>query len=252
MTLSVTDGAKITRHGTLAGPLNYIQSYLGLYVFGHNIADIAGGSVDWAIGADHSTVNITGGTIGSAIGFIGGVTANYRSTVNISGGDVGNIDGFGTSKVNISGGSVGFIQAWESSKINVSGGTVKGLAGVSGSSITFSGGTIASNSISLLHASTATFLGSDLSFALAGTGSDGFNTYTIYSLFGQLSDGQSLAGYSVFDYSNAGHFSGGADSLTFRAGGIIVGAPEPGSLLLLVPGLLALAAKKAARHRRAA
>jgi hypothetical protein len=102
-----------------------------------------------------------------------------------------------------------------------------------------------------LGTSVFNFTGANLSFALLGVSSDQYGLFTGYSLSGQLADGQSLSGYVFHDYSKGGQFSGGGSVLTFLGGGgRLDGAPEPGSLLLLVPGLLALAGGISVCRRR--
>jgi hypothetical protein len=223
------------------GTLTYVA-----YNWDVGAINITGGSVNKAEAHKTSTFNISGGTVAN------GLTADGTSTINVSGGNVqGTLAAHNTSTFSISGGTVATVDALDTSLVNFSGGIAQDLLGRNASTLNLSGGSLTSETIRLFNTSVANLSGSDLSFVLTGVGKDLYGGYATYDLSGQLTDGQSLNGYVLHDYSFHGFFSGGGNSLSFFAGiGPAVGAPEPASLLLLVPGLLALTAGTAAARRR--
>jgi hypothetical protein len=226
---------------------------------------ITGGSIGSATARNTSTFDISGGTIHSVNsrdtskvimtnGSVDVAASLDTSTFTISGGTVTNVtQSHNSSTFTISGGNIAAANSLEASTPNITGGSVGLTLGYNTSILNLSGGSITSGILRAFDLNVTNLLGSGLSFASFGTGFDSYGQYSGYNLFGQLQDGQNINGYSLHDYSAGGDFSGGGNLLTFIGGGAPLPpgfAPEPGSILLLVPGLLALAVGGMAARRR--
>ncbi len=178
-----------------------------LYVQDTSIINVSGGDVDSGIfwGYDNSTINITGGDIKS-------VHTSDNATLNVSSGIF-----------------LGLISSRGSSILNMSGGSVSGLSPMDFGVIELTGGDVR-NSIVLSDNSTLRITGSN--FNINGTQVEyGEYSNIIASTFsGRLLDG------TIIDVEELRTTSPGAS--------LVLVAPEPASLSLLVLGGLSMLRRK--------
>lgn len=232
--------------------------------FLNDTVNISGGSVNSIHDSGNSSLSITGGSVANVIGFFG-------TTLDISGGSVQFASGYGSSAFNVSSGNVTSITAYDSSTLsltggsiyaavsrndstldistdasvnfivgfnnsilNLGGGSMTNILGHGSSFLNLTGGAIGSGGISLLEDSVLRISGVGLSFVFASMGSDAYGSFTAYTLFGTLQDGQSIDGVILRDY--VGGFAvenpgAGTGNLRFISAAVV---PEPGTLALLL------------------
>lgn len=210
------------------------------------IINVLGGNIDYVSLQDTNQSTVSGGTIYSfdtsgsshialSDGSITHLYMSDNSLLNMTGGSVDDLSVYHGSTANISGGSVNSLFNLYSTT-NIFGGDINDFAAAFGV-VNISGGTINSKTLRLFGDETSlpltelNLFGAGLSFALIGEGSDLDGFYTGYSLFGTLQDGQSVDGYSVYDYTRLGSWSGGGSTLSFATGAVVV--PEPSALSLM-------------------
>lgn len=211
------------------------------YSNGSSVMNFAGGDNNFANSDDTSEINLVAGSLGY-------IRAEGSSSVNILGGNVDSLEQYDNSIGKISGGTLTNLYAFDNSSVDISGGSVTDIFGFDNSTITITGGTISQNTLRFFDAATLNLFGTDLGFTSTGSGSDDNGTYTGYSLSGVLQDGQSISGVSLYDYSNAGSWTGGGNRLSFVSNVAVV--PEPSTLGLMGMMLCAGTAVLLASRRR--
>ena len=196
---------------------------------------VTGGDFDLGIEAyDNSRLTIAGAAISS-----GGITVRNNSEVAIISGD-------------------NRIYSWDNAVMNVLGGNIRVHNSYLNSVTNLRGGTFTvSKFLGVFHDSVVNVYGTNLSMSFAGTGSSTNGDYRIFALAGTLEDGTSLAGVSLYDYSdggyevgNAANPNGAASPINFNPG--VIAVPEPTALVHLTVGAIAGLGLLRTRSRRKA
>ena len=244
----------------------------GLDVTDRGVVNISGGSVGNGLSAAGTgVVNISGGTVGNLGDFQDGGSLNFSggsagtglsldegTVANISGGSLGSFSANIDSLVNISGGSVGNFSSNDGSVVNISGGSIvefanvgdRGVVNISGG--TFGVGGPAFNALFGFDAfagSEINLFGSD--FVLDGVLLDNLvidEAFTILDrdviLSGLLAGGSAFS----FDLSSTSDFLNNSVSFFDPDATLTVtlasSVPEPGSLMLLGLGGVALLGRR--------
>lgn len=243
------------------------------YGFNNSTVNISGGSVYAAIGNNTSTVNISGGNIELAqclgpgpgtMNISGGSVANvdgtFNSIVNISGGIVDAANATDTSTINISGGSVTNAYGFNNSTLNISGGSVNYAEGFNNSTTNISGGTLTNGFLLFDTAAKVNFVGTGLSLAYIGYGSNipyGTTMFPLYADFFQVSGtiGGLARTYDLYirndnGFGVAGTPNGTVRQFTFNGAAPTV-VPEANTFALALPALAIVGAVLVRRRKTA-
>lgn len=219
----------------VAGAILWMGASLEAQVYFENETDPCGCFVDdldvydgdyyWYVDADEaSVIDMGGGVVDELLTFA-------FSTADIGGGLIQKLEALDASTINISGGEVWDLSAYDQSEISITSGEVAWLYVSAGSEATVVNGEV--GNLWAEGSSTVDIIGYDLSY----------EPYFSYDSTRQMWEGQ-LTGYWQSEvpvpFSITTWDEGTYDQMVLHDLGPLPGIPEPGTLLLLGLGMLAL------------
>ncbi len=196
--------------------LNVTSSHTTGILWDYSTADVKnGGSVTNLYSNDTSSVTVSGGNIRFLYSY-------GTSNVILSDGNIDFLDGYGTSKAVVSGGHIDYLYNYDTSSTSISGGSIKTMVALNTSSMSISGGSI--TDLLAIGSSSFTFYGYDFR-AMGDVSLQGDKVLGTGALAGKWLDGTPWV-------TNIIQHDGGAT--------ILMGVPEPSTVVLLVAGGLCL------------